>query len=340
MNIGLLEVDNNDCILLANQRFSEMSGYPIDFLIGQKGAELFLSSTEKEKLLAKQLERTNGISDSYELVINNKDGEERIWLVSGAPNYDLNGTVIGSIGLHFDITEVKKLEKQKQLLLEKLEKQNEQLLDYAHIVSHDLKSPLRSIHSLITFVKEDSDVDFNEKTSRYLNLIQEKTEKMDLLIQGILTYSKIENLEKDKEKIDLNLLVNSIKDIIFIPSHIKIRIKNELPIINNDLFRMQQLFQNLISNAVNYNDKTSGYVDISSEEFDDHYVFAVKDNGIGIEKNNQKKVFEMFKSFNSNNKSTGIGLSIVRRILKNENEKIWIESQKNIGTTFYFTIHK
>lgn len=340
MNIGLLEVDVNDCILLANQRFSEMSGYPIDFLIGKKGAELFLSPSEREKLLAKQLDRNKGISDSYELIINNKDGEERLWLVSGAPNYDLNGAVIGSIGLHFDITEVKKLEKQKQLLLEKLEKQNEQLLDYAHVVSHDLKSPLRSIHSLITFIKEDNDVDFNDKTTRYLHLIQEKTEKMDLLIQGILTYSKIENSEKYKEKIDLNVLVNTIKEIIFIPSHINIKIKNELPIIYNDRVRMQQLFQNLISNAVNYNDKASGYVEISSEEYEDHYVFAVKDNGIGIEKNNQKKIFEMFQSFNSNNKSSGIGLSIVRRILKNANEKIWIESQKNTGTTFFFTIHK
>ena len=175
---------------------------------------------------------------------------------------------------------------------------------------------------------------------RYLNIIQEKTEKMDLLIQGILTYSKIENSEKEKEKIDLNVLVNTIKEIIFIPSHINIKIKNELPIIYNDRVRMQQLFQNLISNAVNYNDKASGYVEISSEEYEDHYVFAVKDNGIGIEKNNQKKIFEMFQSFNSNNKSSGIGLSIVRRILKNANEKIWIESQKNTGTTFFFTIHK
>jgi len=340
MNIGLLEVDNNDCILLANQRFSEMSGYPIESLIGKKGAELFLVEKENEKLQAKQLKRTKGISDSYELTIKNKNGEERIWLVSGAPNYNLKGEVVGSIGLHFDITEIKKLEIQKQLLLEKLEKQNEQLLDYAHMVSHDLKSPLRSIHSLITFIKEDTDVGFNEKTLQYFNLIQEKTEKMDLLIQGILTYSKIESIEKQKEKIDLNQLVQNIMEIIFIPSHIKIRVKNKLPVIINDLFRMQQLFQNLISNAVNYNDKSIGFVEISSEEFEDHYVFAIKDNGIGIEKQNQKKIFEMFQSFNSDHKSTGIGLSIVRRILKNENEKIWIESQKDKGTTFFFTLHK
>lgn len=340
MNIGLLELDNKGFILLANQRFSEMSGYPIDFLIGKKGAELFLIKKESQKTQAKQLKRAKGISDAYELVIINKNGEERIWLVSGAPNYNLNGQVIGSIGLHFDITDLKKLEKQKQLLLDKLEKQNEQLLDYAHMVSHDLKSPLRSIHSLITFIKEDTDIGFNKKTLQYFNLIQEKTEKMDLLIQGILTYSKIQNIENHKEKINLNQLVENVKEIIFIPSHIKIRVKNKLPVIINDLFRMQQLFQNLISNAVNYNDKSMGFVEISSEEFEDHYVFAIKDNGIGIEKQNQKKIFEMFQSFNSDYKSTGIGLTIVRRILKNENEKIWIESQKDIGTTFFFTMHK
>ena len=340
MNIGLLEVDNNDCILLANQCFSQMSGYTIDFLIGKKGAEIFLDDDASTKLIDKKKDRKMGISDSYELPIKNKDGEERIWLVSGAPNYNLNGEVIGSIGLHFDITELKKLEKQKQVLLEKLEKQNEQLLDYAQIVSHDLKSPLRSIHSLITFIKEDTDVVFNEKTNKYFNLIQEKTEKMDCLINGVLTYSKIENIEIFKEEINLNELVCYIKEIIFIPSHIRIEVKNKMPIIRNDLFRMQQLFQNLIGNAVNYNDKPNGLVEISSEEYENHYVFAIKDNGIGIEKKNHKKIFEMFQSLNSDYKSTGIGLSIVRRILKNGNEKIWIESQKGLGTTFFFTLHK
>jgi signal transduction histidine kinase len=163
---------------------------------------------------------------------------------------------------------------------------------------------------------------------------------MDFLIEGILTYSKVENIEIYKENIDLNNLVNSVQDIIFIPSNIKIIIKNKLPIIHNDLFRMQQLFQNLISNAVNYNDKSNGFVEISSEEFEEHYVFAIKDNGIGIEKKNQKKIFEIFQTLNPDYKSTGIGLSIVKRIIKNGNGKIWLESQKDIGTTFFFTLNK
>lgn len=103
---------------------------------------------------------------------------------------------------------------------------------------------------------------------------------------------------------------------------------------------MQQLFQNLISNAIIFNDKPEGYVEISSLEKDEHYVIAVKDNGIGIEKQNEKKIFEMFQSFNSDYKSTGIGLSIVKKILNGNDEKIWLESEKGIGTTFFFTLKK
>lgn len=340
MNIGLLEVDLNDTILLANNRFSEMSGYPVDFLIGRKGADLFLDDNGKEKIKTKTQNRKSGQSDSYELSIVNKHNEQKQWLVSGAPNYNIKGEVVGSIGLHFDITETKNFEIQKEQLLKRLEKQNEQLTEYAHMVSHDLKSPLRSIHSLITFIREDNDAEFSAKTSKYFTLIQEKVEKMDHFIQGILMYSKIETVEVIKEKIDLNELLNHITSILFIPSNVKVIIDKKLPIIKTDRFRMQQLFQNLISNAINYNDKSNGIVTISFEEFNDYFVFKIQDNGIGIALKNQKKIFQMFQSFNTDQKSTGIGLSIVKRIIDNLNERIWLKSEVNIKTTFYFTLHK
>jgi signal transduction histidine kinase len=236
--------------------------------------------------------------------------------------------------------EIVKSNRQREELLRNLEKQNQALNEYAHIVSHDLKSPLRSIHSLITFIKEDNDSEFNEKTARYFALIQEKVEKMDHLIQGILTYSKIDNVKLAKEKIILMDLINSIIATIFIPSHIVVIIKDELPILTADRFRMQQLFQNLISNAVNYNDKPNGIVEIGVQEEEHQYVFSIKDNGSGIEEENKIKIFQMFQSFNKEDKSTGIGLSIVRRIVENEGGKIWFDSEEGIGTTFYFTIQK
>lgn len=236
--------------------------------------------------------------------------------------------------------EIIKINKQREELLNSLEKQNQSLNEYAHVVSHDLKSPLRSIHSLITWIKEDNDKNFNEKTTNYFSLIQKKVEKMNHLIQGILTYSKIDKVNIVKEEVDLNDQVNNIINMIFIPSHVEIFIKNKLPIIKADGFRMQQLFQNLISNAINFNDKPSGIVEISCEEAADHYVFSIKDNGVGISKKNQTKIFQIFESINDDDKSSGIGLSIVKRILDNSNEKIWLDSQENIGTTFFFTLHK
>lgn len=340
MNIGLVEVDNEDVILLANQRFSEMSGYSLESLIGKSGSEIFLDYNGKEILESQTQNRKEGKSGSYELGIKTKDGKSKQWLVSGGPNYNLKGEIVGSIGLHFDITETKNLEVQREQLLKKLEKQNQQLSEYAQIVSHDLKSPLRSIHSLITWIKEDSDKDFNDKTANYFTLIQEKVEKMDRLIQGILTYSKIDNNDSVKEKIDLNDIVNDIRSVIFIPQFISVTIKNKLPIIYADRFRMQQLFQNLISNAIIHNDKPNGIVEIASKELENHFVFSIRDNGVGIEKKYQKNIFKIFKSFNNNNKNTGIGLSIVKGILENSNDEIWLESEVNKGTTFYFTLQK
>jgi len=237
--------------------------------------------------------------------------------------------------------EIVKSNRQREELLRSLEKQNQALNEYAHIVSHDLKSPLRSIHSLITFIKEDNDREFNEKTARYFTLIQEKVEKMDHLIQGILTYTKIDNVKLvNKEQIILSDLINCIIETIFIPSHIAIIVKDQLPILTADRFRMQQLFQNLIINAVNYNDKPNGIVEIGVQEEESQFVFSIKDNGSGIEEENKIKLFQMFQSFNTVGKSTGIGLSIVRRIVENEGGKIWFDSQEGIGTTFYFTIQK
>jgi len=340
MNMGLLEVDNDDNVLFANQSFTDISGYSLLDLLGNKASELFLSAREKKIMKSKNLERFNGISDSYELTVKTSDNETRHWLVSGAPNYNLNGELIGSIGIHLDITEQKILEIQKEQLLKKLEKQNEQLNEYAQIVSHDLKSPLRSIHSLITWIKEDNDKEFSSETLQYLNMIEGKVEKMDHLIQGILTYSKVDTDDTTNESIDLNEVISNCIKIIHIPENIKVVIDHKMPVIKADKFRMQQLFQNLISNAVTYIDKPEGLVSVGSLEDKNNYMFYVKDNGPGIAKDNQEKIFKIFQSFTQHESSTGIGLSIVKRIIDNYKGKIFIESELTKGTTFFIKLPK
>ena len=338
MHMGLVEVDLNDNIKFTNQSFCDMSGYSSQELTGSKAAELLLNPDAKSIISTKRELRRKGISDSYEIKVKVKSNEERYWLVSGAPNYNLNGELVGSIGIHLDITDQKKLELQKEELLKSLEKQNESLNEYAQIVSHDLKSPLRSIHTLVTWIKDEKKNVFTESTNQYIKLIEEKVEKMDYLIEGILTYSKIDSFEKTDEWIDLNDIIENIISIIHIPQRTTITIANKLPVKKADRFRMQQLFQNLISNAVIHNDKEDVVVTIASREENNAHVFSIQDNGPGISDKYQNKIFQLFESFSSNDKSTGIGLSIVKKIVEKYDGTIWIESQLGIGTTFFIKL--
>ena len=221
-----------------------------------------------------------------------------------------------------------------------LARKNDDLKKFAFIVSHDLKSPLRSINSLIAWIKEENEASFDDQTQKYFNLIGNKVEKMDHLIEGILTYSKIDKEEVKQQNVDVNEIVSSIIEIIHIPQHITISIQNKLPVIPADRFRIQQLFQNLIGNAVNYIDKKDGYVHISSLEFETYHVFSIKDNGVGMHKDIHEKIFETFKTFTNSKHSTGLGLSIVKKIVNLYKGQIWLESEENKGTTFFIKLNK
>lgn len=337
MNIGLLEVDNNEVIQLANQRFLDMSGYSAGELVGKIASDLFLDEDHKKTMRQQNRDRMSGISGTYEITIKTRQGETRDWLVSGAPNYNEKGEVIGSIGMHFDVTERNAFEAKKEDLFKKLAAQNEYLNEYAHIVSHDLKSPLRSIHSLVTWIQEDNEKELSATAQNYFSLILDKVEKMDFLINGLLSFARIDNDMEMKEDLDLSVLVDNVIEAIEVPSHIHIRV-GKLPDIFANRVRMMQLFQNLITNAIKYNDKPEGYIEISATEKDQSQVFYVRDNGPGIPEIYHEKVFKIFQSLHTHEQSTGIGLSIVKKIVESQNGRIWIESKPGQGTTFFFTL--
>ena len=235
--------------------------------------------------------------------------------------------------------EIVEMNKQKESLLDELAYQNQELSDYAHMVSHDLKSPLRSIDTLTAWLKEDYNASFDANGQKTLNLIRTNVEKMDTLINGILEYSTIGKDQIEVYDVDLNNLINNILSICDIPKHISVT-KANLPTVKGDKYRLQQLFQNLIGNAIAYNDKEKGTIDIGYKDRDDYWEFYVKDNGIGIEDVYFDKIFKTFQKLESNGDSTGIGLSIVKKIVDLYGGKIWLTSKLKEGTTFYFTLKK
>lgn len=340
MNLGLIEVNTEDEVLMVNHSFENMSGYREEELIGQKANELLLFNGEQQKLVEENRKRLKGLSNSYEIVAKTKEGEKRHWLISGATNYDLQGRIIGSIGIHLDITKLKELEIQKEKLLLKLEKSNEELQEYAHIVSHDLKSPLRSIDALVSWLKEDNKGKLDEVSEQNLSLIQTTLEKMELLISDVLNYSSVGADNTITEKVNVHYLVQDLVPILYVPDHIEIKVLNPLPTVLGDKTKLQQVFQNLISNAIKFNDKSLGFVEIDVVDQDNHYVFSIKDNGIGIETKFQDKIFKIFNTLNKRKDSTGIGLSIVKKIVNLHEGEIWVESNPGDGATFFFTLKK
>jgi PAS domain S-box-containing protein len=340
MHLGLVEVNNDDEILMVNQSFTEMSGYSKEELIGKKEYEIFPVENDSENEANNSEKRLEGESSSYEIKTKCSKGHTRHWLVSSAPNYNISREIIGSIGIHLDITEFKKLQLQKESILKELEQRNKDLHEYAHIVSHDLKSPLRSIDALVTWIKLDNEGKFDEMTLQNFDLLNTTLETMEKLISDVLEYSSAGTVQKEDEDVDLNITLSDLKQFLFIPENISVNVVNNLPVVKGDKTKFHQLFQNFISNAIKFIDKEIGLVEVAYKDKGDYHQFSIKDNGIGIEKKYHKKIFQVFTSLNKREDSTGIGLSIVRKIIDLHQGEIWLESEPNIGTTFYFTIKK
>ncbi len=228
----------------------------------------------------------------------------------------------------------------QKTLLYRLEERNTELNNYAHVVSHDLKSPLRNIDALTTWLKEDHGDGLDKGATEYINLISDNISKMEDLISGILEYSTVGVKDYKTTRIDINRIMSDVLNFLYIPEHITIKVQDDFPEILGDTHRLKQLFQNLIGNAIKYNDKEQGLIEVGHKTLDNAYEFFVKDNGKGIEEKYFKKIFNVFQKLENTKDSSGIGLSIVEKIVSAYGGRIWLTSEVGIGTTFYFTISK
>jgi PAS domain S-box-containing protein len=239
-----------------------------------------------------------------------------------------------------NLRERKKAEKENADLLKKLERSNEELQEYAHIVSHDLKSPLRSIAALTSWIKTDNIAAFDEASLQNFKDLDLTLETMDTLITDILTYASLDAKVSEDKSVDLDTLIRKLINVLYVPENISINILNELPAIIGDKTKFQQLFQNLIGNAIKFSNKEKGFITIDVKDYNSFYKFSIKDNGIGIQEKHFKSIFKIFQSLKKGENSSGIGLSIVKKIVDIYKGEVWLESEIEKGTTFYFTIKK
>jgi light-regulated signal transduction histidine kinase (bacteriophytochrome) len=221
-----------------------------------------------------------------------------------------------------------------------LQVQREELDNYDHLISHELKSSLRNVSDILAWSQEELKETNNlEGSNNTIKLMGEKVEKMELLLVKLEQFKNISRTTFKDTVISSNAIAKRVINEIHTPPHITIKINNELPVLFADERMLKKVFEILIQNALDHIDKESGFIELGCETTEKDYLFSVKDNGIGINPKYHKKIFKMFQVIESN-KSTGTGLSIVEKIISQYNGKIYVESTPSIETTFYFNLPK
>ncbi|MEM6801412.1 MAG: PAS domain-containing sensor histidine kinase, partial [Bacteroidota bacterium] len=241
-----------------------------------------------------------------------------------------------------DISLSKEKEAEQKALLKELHSSNQDLKDFAHMVSHDLKAPLRGIHNLADWLSADYEDKLGEEGNQLLGLMKSRVLRMQELINGILEYARVGKEKGEDKLVELRPAIHEIVELLAPPAHINIRICEHLPNILINEVGIRQVFQNLISNSIKYMDKDQGKIEVGCRKEKGRIVFWVKDNGKGIARKDFKKVFDMFETLDQKKSydSTGVGLAIVKKIISNMQGKIWLESEEGEGSCFYICFPK
>ncbi|MBK8503336.1 MAG: PAS domain S-box protein [Saprospiraceae bacterium] len=349
MNLGLLEVDPHDVIKFANKSFLEMSGYSSEELTGHKASELFVLEENKELVNQKNKLREKGITDIYQLQVKNKRGEPRWWLVSGAPNYNDEGEMVGSIGIHLDLSDQKIMEKQLEEALEKAKESSRSKEHFLTNMSHEIRTPLNAI---IGILRDFPNTNLNKSQNQYITYVQGSALHLLSIVNNILDISKIESgdLYLDKHPFKLNDLLHETRSILQNEASrrgliLEFNYPEENRRYLGDSTRIKQILINLIGNSLKFTPKGKVTLDckISEKSESIHALqLTVTDTGIGMESSFVSKIFTKFsqedKTTSRQYGGTGLGMALTHELVQLMDGRITVTSIKDAGTNVKINI--
>ncbi len=277
----------------------------------------------------------------------NNDGvlEESFWNFVYQPLVDGDGKVYGIMTHAVEVTEqvrarqeIEKKAEELARLTAALERTNKELDQFAYVASHDLKAPLRGIANLAEWVEEDIGEQITDESREHLHLLRGRVYRLEALINGILQYSRAGRSENIQLLNVADLLSEAI-ELIAPPPQVEILVGSGMPTLAGEKVPLQQVFMNLINNAIKYAGKPEILIQVNVREYEKYYQFSVADNGQGIAPEYQEKIWGIFQRLEARDKieGAGIGLSVVKKIIESRGGRIWVESEVGAGATFYFT---
>lgn len=324
-----------------NDGFVRLTGFSFDDIVGNNPHDLLTGKkSNKDTISALNLAIKYHEAISCELLKYKKSGEPFWTQITMTPiaSDAKSETEAKYIYIESDITPRKIAEEKMNRYMKNLEKTISELDKFAYVVSHDLKAPLRAIGNLTGWIEEDMGDRLPADVLEHFNTIKGRVVRMEGLINGILDYTKASKNSGELQPFEVNELVRDSIDLIGPPANAVINVRDNLPNMKAERVKLQQVFLNLIHNSIRYNDKEDIQVEIGCEDQGNDWKFFVKDNGPGIEPRYHEKIFVIFQTLNARDEveSRGVGLAIVKKIVEEEGGKIWVESEKGKGATFYF----
>jgi signal transduction histidine kinase len=288
----------------------------------------------------RQISASSDLSKRVEITSHDELG-----VLAGAFNRmteDLQRTTTSVNNLNREIAVRRNAEEGQAALIDQINHINKELQDFAYVISHDLKAPLRGIKTLAEWITEDCAPKLDDQNKEQLGLLMNRVDRMHNLIDGVLQYSRVGRVEEQRKPVDLNQLLPEIIDTLQPPPHIHVTIAGTLPTIECGPTHLTQVFQNLLSNAIKYMDKPEGDIRVGCTESDAEWTFTIADNGPGIEEKYFEQIFRLFQTLSRKDtyESTGIGLTVTKKIIEQYGGRIRLESKIGAGSTFVFTMPK
>jgi PAS domain S-box-containing protein len=344
---SIILVDAAGRIVLVNAQTESLFGYRREELVGQP-VEMLIPERARDRHIPQRVQylaspTTRPMGAGLDLAGRRKDGSEFPVEISLSPMPTPEGVLI--ISIIRDVTEQRRVAEALRLQTRRLEEKVREMDDFMHVVSHDLKEPLRGIEAFAGFLLEDYGDRLDEQGQRYLGFLRQSAVRMRDLIHDLLTLASLSRKAPVWQPVQLTEIVaRAERDLEYAirSRHAEIRMAGPLPSVTGDPTQLGELFKNLVSNAIKFNVSAHPVVTISASDGDGVVRVAVADNGIGIDPRYHDRIFELFERLHPQEEfeGTGAGLAICRKIVEGYGGRIRVESEPGHGSTFVFTLPK
>jgi two-component system, LuxR family, sensor kinase FixL len=339
---AIISVDSHQRIVLFNPAAEKMFGVPAGEALGEsinrfiperfRGAHTH--HVENFGLTGVSMRRMGALGT----IVGLRASGEEFPIEASISQVEIGGERLFTVILR-DITERKRAEEALRQSEQRLQAANRELTDFATVVSHDLKTPLRGVATLAKWLQSDYADKLDAEGRESLAEMVDRIRRMDRMIEGILHYSRLGRTEENPEPVPLGELVAEVVQDLAPAADVRVRVAPHLPLVYGEPVRLRQVFQNLIGNAIKHGNKAEIDVCVDCTDSGPFWQFSVVDNGRGIEERHFERIFKIFQTLapKDTTDSTGVGLALVKRIVECAGGRVWVESRRGEGSTFHFT---